>query len=89
MLVKINGILFNPERALRFAPKRKNGLRFEATDICTPENFEFQKRYITHTGMKYWTVNRMGWRFLFWTDGCGNVFPQAFTPMSGKVEIQP
>ena len=89
MLVKINGILFNPERALRFAPKKKGALRFIPEDVTTLDGLVAQQEYVEKCGFKHWTVDRMGWRFLFWTDGCGNVFPQAFTPMSGKVEIQP
>lgn len=86
MLVKINGILFNPERVLRFAPKKKGALRFAPEDVTTLDGLKAQQEYVSKSGFRTWTVDRMGWRFLFWSE-FGNTFPQCFAPLSGKLEM--
>ncbi len=88
MLVKINGTPFDTARVMRFAPRRKGGLDFQPDDVCSREALKAQQEYVEKQGFKHWTVDKMGWRFLFWTDGCGNVFPQCFAPLSGNVEIE-
>lgn len=86
MLVKINGVLFDTERVMRFAPHKKGRLEFQPDDACSREMLQAQQEHVKKCGYKHWTVDRMGWRFLFWTDGCGNVFPQAFAPLTGELE---
>lgn len=87
MIVKINGSVFDTERVMRFAPHKKDGLDFQPDDICSRESLKAQQEYVEKQGFEHWTVNRMGWMFLFWSDGCGNTFPQCFAPSTGKLEI--
>lgn len=87
MLVKINGIPFNPESVLRFAPRKKGRMKFEPDDICSRESLKAQQEYVEKCGFKTWTVDKMGWRFMLWKDEFGNMFPQCFAPLSGELEM--
>ena len=87
MLVKINGIPFNPESVLRFAPRKKGRMKFEPDDICTLSMMTAQADYVEKCGFKTWTVDKMGWRFMLWKDEFGNTFPQCFAPLSGNFEM--
>ena len=84
MLVKINGIPFNPESVLRFAPRKKGRMKFEPDDICT---LSMMAAHVEKCGFKTWTVDKMGWRFMLWKDEFGNTFPQCFAPLSGNLEM--
>ena len=52
MLVKINGIPFNPESVLRFAPRRKGGLDFRPEDVCTLSMMAALADYVEKCGFK-------------------------------------
>ena len=52
MLVKINGIPFNPESVLRFAPRKKGRMKFEPDDICTLSMMAAQADYVEKCGFK-------------------------------------
>lgn len=89
MLVKINGILLNPERVLKFAPRRKDGLSFRPEDVCTLAELEqrcekMAKLPLTEQVKK---IDRMGWRFVILYDCYGNTYPQCFAPLSGVLEM--
>lgn len=89
MLVKINGSVFDTERVMRFAPRKKDGLDFRPEDVTTLEKLERLKAELMElAGSDFvWTVDRMGWRFLFQRDKFGNTFPQRFAPISGNLEM--
>lgn len=92
MLVKINGTLFDTERVMRFAPRRKDGLDFRPDDVLPLDELEKRERELRAgadglpAGFNAWTVDKMGWRFLLWSDGYGNTFPQCFAPLTGKLK---
>ena len=88
MLVKINGIPFNPESVLRFAPHKKDGLDFQPDDVCTLDELEqwCEKMAKLPTTQQVKTVDRMGWRFMLLKDIYGNTFPQFFAPLTGELE---
>lgn len=89
MLVKINGIPFNPESVLRFAPRKKGRMKFEPEDVCTLDELDqwCEKMAKLPTTQQVKTVDRMGWRFMLLKDIYGNTFPQCFAPLSGELEI--
>ena len=87
MLVKINGILIDTERVMRFAPRRKGAIDFRPEDACSLDELERTCRKIKSHAERVWTVDRMGWRFLLMSDAYGNTFPQCFAPVSGKLEM--
>lgn len=88
MIVKINGSVFDTERVMRFAPRKKDRLDFRPEDVTTLEKLERLKAELMElAGSDFvWTVDRMGWRFLFLRDKFGNTFPQCFAPINGELE---
>ena len=88
MIVKINGSVFDTERVMRFAPRRKGGLDFRPEDVCTLDELEQRcEKMAKMPTQQVNTVDRMGWRFLLLKDIYGNTFPQCFAPLTGKLEI--
>lgn len=88
MLVKINGTVFDTERVMRFAPRRKDGLDFRPEDVCSLVELEQRCGKMAELPPTQWAkiVDRMGWRFVLVKDIYGNVFPQCFAPLTGKLE---
>lgn len=88
MIVKINGSVFDTERVMRFAPHKKGAMDFAPDDVRKLFDLEQQKEVAEKdpTSGKVWTVDRMGWRFLFWRDEYGNTIPQCFAPLTGEME---
>lgn len=91
MIVKINGSVFDTERVMRFAPRRKGGLDFRPKDVVPLYELENQEQSLREgmdelPGSNVWTVDKMGWRFLLWSDGYGNTVPQCFAPINGELE---
>ena len=84
MVVKINGSVFDTERVMRFAPRRKDGLDFRPEDVCTLAELEQRCEKMATQQVK--TVDRMGWRLVLLKDIYGNTFPQCFAPISGELE---
>lgn len=74
---------------MRFAPRKKDGLDFRPEDVTALEELERLKaefKELTNSDF-VWTVDKMGWRFLFLRDKFGNTFPQCFAPLSGNLEM--
>lgn len=88
MVVKINGSAFDTERVMRFAPRKKGAMEFDPDDVRKLFDLEQQKEVAEKDPMteKVWTVDRMGWRFLFWRDEYGNTIPQCFAPLTGEMK---
>ena len=61
MIVKINGSVFDTERVMRFAPRKKDGLDFRPEDVTTLEKLERLKAELMElVGSDFvWTVDRM------------------------------
>ena len=89
MTVNIHGVSFDTKRVMRFAPHRMGGLDFRPEDVTTLEELERLKAEFDKLPDSdfTWTIDRMGWRFLFLRDKFGNTFPQCFAPISGNLEM--